>query len=121
MQDYDVPEYQIILTSNSAPKAFIEKDGLVNPGDVVERYFTEREDKWFEKEFVQDLVNRVNMKKLKDSFIVINWIDIFNYATSTLENAVENYEDKNIRAMILNSLESFKWYRERREVYFSKF
>ncbi|MGE5495405.1 MAG: hypothetical protein ACM3S4_08925 [Burkholderiales bacterium] len=121
MRDYGVENYKIILISNSAQKVFIEKEGLVNPGDVVARYFTEREDKWLENEHVKELENRVDMEKLSDSFIVLNWIDIFNHAISTVEEAADRYDDKNIRAMILNSLESLKWFRARREVYFSKY
>ena len=58
---------------------------------------------------------------MKDSFIVLSWIDIFNHAILTLEEAVHRYDDKNIRAMFLNSLESLRWYRQRREAYFSKY
>jgi hypothetical protein len=118
MQDYEVDNYKIILTSNSAPKAYIDKGGLIYPGDVVKNYFTEREDKWLEKSFIQELVDRVDMKKLKDSFIVLRWIDIFRHAISTVEDAVDKYEDKNIREIFLNALESLKWYRQRREDFF---
>ena len=64
---------------------------------------------------------RVDIDKLKDSFIVLNWIDVFRHAMSTIGDAVNNYEDKNIRALLLNALESLKWFRERREVFFSKY
>jgi len=121
MRDFGVATYKIILISNSAPKIFIEKEGLVNPGDVASRYFTEREDKWLENEHVKELESRVDLERMKDSFIVLSWIDIFNHAISTLEEATGRYDDKNIRALFLNSLESLRWYRQRREVFFSKY
>ena len=121
MQDFGVDNYKIILISNSAPKIYIEKEGLVNPGDVALRCFTEREDKWLENEHVKELESRIDLENMKDNFIVLNWVDSFNHAILTIEEAARRYDDKNIRAMFLNSLESLKWYRQRREAYFCKY
>ncbi len=63
MRDFGVDNYNIILISNSAPKTFIEKEGLVNPGDVASRYFTERQDKWLENEHVKEIASRVDLEK----------------------------------------------------------
>ena len=121
MNDYGVNNYRIILGSNIAPRIHIKHEGAVDPADVIRRYFTNREDKWLEADFVQALATRVHMDTVGEGFIVRSWIDLFSHAEETIQGAEKQYDDPNIQKLMQNALASLAWFRQRRQPYFNQY
>ncbi|MCD6461906.1 MAG: hypothetical protein J7L61_04100 [Thermoplasmata archaeon] len=115
--NYDYRDYKIVLVNNSAPYVHIPKMGKQIPGEVIEKYFVDREDKWFKDEktlkIIKPLLEEIDVKAIKSCFIVLNWVQFIESTLEVILNAEKDYEnDEEIKFLLEKSkytiLDSFE-------------